>query len=527
MPDAVVIGAGPNGLVAANLLADRGWDVVVVEQQRTPGGGVRSSELIEPGYENDHCSAFYPLTVVSPAMKQLRLEEFGLRWLRNDVAIAHPARGGSCPAIQRTVEETGASLGADAAAWRDLHAEWGSIASDVIGLLLGAAFPPVRPAARLVTRRGRPGLLDLAHLAVSPVRTLGQERFATEPSRRLLAGLALHADLPPEATPSGFFGWLLAGLAQDYGFPVPEGGAQRITDALVARLTSRGGCVHTGVGATRIVVEDGTAKAVVLADGTELPARRAVLADVDAPQLYLRLLAEDDVPPVVRRRISAFTWDNATFKIDWNLDGPIPWVADNARRAGTVHVAESVDELTRTAAALATGRIPAAPFLVMGQQAGTDPSRQPPGKETAWAYTHVPQHVRGDDGDSGLSGLWDAAECNQFADKLECRVEELAPGFRRLIRGRHITSPAGFTESNRSMLGGALNLGTAQLHQQLVFRPMPGLGRSETTVRKLFLASGSAHPGGGVHGACGANAARAAVMHDHVARLRSFVSKSQ
>jgi phytoene dehydrogenase-like protein len=517
--DAVVVGGGHNGLVAANMLADHGWSVLVLEAQATPGGAVRSAELIEPGYVNDRCSAFYPLSVASPAMRDLGLEEFGLRWLRSAVTIAHPALDGSCPAICGTPDETASALGsADTDAWKSLCREWEAVGTHVVSALLGAPFPPVRAATRFALVRQRPTLLDFARLAVVPVRRLAEERFADPATRRLLAGLALHADLPPEAALSGFFGWLLAGLAQQHGFPVPAGGAQRITDALVARLHSRGGKVLCDVAVEEVVVRRGRAVAVRARDGVEYPATRAVLADVDAPQLYLQLLSDAAVPTRVRERIAAFSWDNATFKVDWNLDGPIPWTADAARAAGTVHVVDSVDALTMNAAALATHRIPAAPFLICGQQSMTDSSRQPPGKETAWAYTHVPQHASADGGPDGMSGGWDASEKATFADRVENQIEALAPGFRSLIRGRHITAPPDFTEENQAMLRGALNLGTAQLHQQLVFRPIPGLGRSETPIRGLFLASGSAHPGGGVHGACGANAARAALFHHRMFR---------
>ncbi|HEX9969431.1 MAG TPA: hypothetical protein VGB03_04770, partial [Acidimicrobiales bacterium] len=244
----------------------------------------------------------------------------------------------------------------------------------------------------------------------------------------------------------------------------------------------------------------GRAVAVRTADGTELATAKAVVADVNGPLLYHDLVGTEHLPSRVADDVRRFQWDNPTFKVDWTLDGPIPWVAEDARRAGTVHVTDSVDALTCVSADLATGRVSEEPFLILGQQSMTDPTRQPPGKETAWAYTHVPAGVP-----------WDEGSVERFADVVEQAVEAVAPGFRSLVRGRHILSPGALAARNPNLRGGATNGGTAQLHQQLVFRPTPGLGRAETPIEGLFLGSSSAHPGGGVHGACGANAARAAL----------------
>jgi phytoene dehydrogenase-like protein len=339
---------------------------------------------------------------------------------------------------------------------------------------------------------------------------MGDETFGGEAARRLLAGAALHADLAPEAALSGFFGWLMCALGQDVGFPVAEGGSQSLTTALVRRFEARGGRVVCDTAVRSILVRGKRAEAVRTSDGVEIRARRAVLADVSAPVLYRSLLSPDDLPARLLTKLERFQWDNATVKVDWNLDEPIPWSASAARRAGTVHVAASVDALTKASAELACGEAPRDPFLVMGQQSMTDPSRQPPGKETAWAYTHVPHRRRGGGPPAPFSA-------DEVADRMQAIVEQHAPGFGELVRDRHVLSPGGFEAENPSLVGGALNAGTAQLHQQLVFRPVPGLGRPETPVRGLFLASASAHPGGGVHGAPGANAARAALAH---ARLR-------
>jgi phytoene dehydrogenase-like protein len=520
--DAVVIGSGPNGLVAANLLADAGWEVVVVEEQASPGGAVRSAELVEPGYVSDLFSAFYPLAAASPVLRAMELERFGLRWRRSDVAVAHPARDGSCALIAADREETAASLEAfaagDGAAWLALYEPWERAGPAVMGLAF-APFPPVRAAARVARRLGAADGLRLARLGLMGVRRLGEETFAGPGGARLLAGNALHADLAPEAPPGAAYGWLLCCLAQQVGFPVPEGGAGRLTAALVARLESLGGRVLCGERATAVEVLGGRVRAVVRGDAERIAVRRAVLADVGAPQLYEELLDPAALPTRLRDDLRRFEYDSATVKVDWTLDGPIPWTAGGARRAGTVHVAENVDALTAQAAELARGLIPRTPYLVLGQYAGLDPTRAPAGKETAWAYTHVPQRVGGDAGGT-LTGRWDEVEAAVIAERVEAEVEALAPGFRDLIRARHVFVPPTMQKANRNLVGGAINGGTAQLHQQLLFRPAPGPGRPETPVAGLYLASASAHPGGGVHGACGANAARAALRRGAVSRWR-------
>jgi len=512
-PDAVVIGSGPNGLVAANHLADHGWEVLVLEAAPQPGGAVRSGEFIEPGYVLDHCSAFYPLAGASRALLDLSLEDYGLRWLHAPTVLAHPTSDGSCPVLSRDLDVTAASLDlghpGDGDAWRRLYQRWTDLDPALLETFL-APMPPTRGAARLVTQMSPKELVRFARFALLPVRRLGQEEFGGEPARRLLAGAALHADLAPESTLSGFLGWLLCSLGQGVGFPVPEGGASSITQALIRRLESKGGQVVMGARVDQIVVERGRAVGVTLQDGSPVRATRAVLADVSAPALYTSLLDAEHLSADLLADIGRFQWDNATFKVDWTLDGPIPWSAEPARQAGTVHVTEGVDELTVVSSELARGLIPAQPFLLTGQQSMTDPTRQPAGKETAWAYTHLPREVKGDAGGE-LAGDWGPSDVERFADRIEGRMEALAPGFRALVRGRHTLAPADFEADDANLDRGAVGGGTSQLHQQLVFRPIPGMGRAGTPIKGLFLASASAHPGGGLHGACGANAARAAI----------------
>ena len=512
MADAVVIGAGPNGLVAANLLADRGWKVLVLEAQDRPGGAVKSSELIEPGFVNDEFSAFYPLAAASPIIGALRLEDYGLRWRRSPYVVAHPSADGTCPFISMNLDETVEAMNVltpgDGDSWRELFDLYERIREGILWSLL-APFPPVRGTLSMARALRPSELLRLARFATLSVRRLTEEEFNGDPASRLLAGNALHADFAPETAIGGFFGWILLALAQDEGFPVPEGGAGKLIEALQRRLEHRGGEVRCGTAVTRIVVRDGEARAVVTEDGTEIDVRHALVADVSAPMLYRDLIAPEHLPQRLLRDLDHFHWDWATVKVDWTLDGPIPWDAEPARASGTVHLIDSLDTLTMTMAQLSIGHIPERPFLVVGQQSMTDPTRAPKGKETAWAYTHVPHKVKGDAG-GDLTGSFDQNETDVFVKRIEDEIERRAPGFRQLVRGRHVFTPAGIHEANGSLFNGAINGGTAQLHQQLVFRPTPGLGRAETPIRKLFLGSSSAHPGGGVHGAPGSNAARAA-----------------
>jgi phytoene dehydrogenase-like protein len=520
MPDAVVIGAGPNGLVAANLLADRGWSVTVVEAAPEPGGAVRSAELMEPGFVNDLFSAFYPFAMASPAIRGLRLEEFGLRWCRAPVVLAHPASDGTCPILSTDIDETAASLDAccpgDGDAWRRLYDRWSRLRDPLLAALF-TPTPPITASARLAVSAWSDGWTRVARFALLSVRRMGEEEFGSDASRRLFAGSALHADLAPEAVLGGFFSWVLCALGQDVGWPVPEGGSGRLTAALVDRLRSRGGEVVCDAPVDRIVIRDRRAVGV-RTRGEEIRATRAVLADVAAPSLYLDLVGAEHLPARVVDDVRRFEWDNATVKVDWNLDSPIPWNSEPARRAGTLHLAESVDALTESSSSLARGLIPARPFLIMGQQSMTDPTRMPAGAETVWAYTHVPRSIRGDA--AGVLDLpLDRSGLERIADRMHEEIERLAPGFGSSVRGRHVMGPADLEARNANLVGGAIGAGTSQLYQQLVFRPVPGLGRPETPIRSLYLASASAHPGGGVHGACGANAARVAVAHDRIRRV--------
>ncbi|MGW1244376.1 phytoene desaturase family protein [Streptomyces bobili] len=517
MPDAVVIGAGPNGLVAANLLADAGWSVDVVEEQPEPGGAVRHDRGVDPRFVNDLFSSFYPLAAASPVLSGLRLQDHGLRWSHAPRVLAHPLGDGRCAVLDRRIDATAASLDAfhdgDGAAWRRLHEIWEGLRPDLLDALF-TPFPPLRAGTRLAVRLRAAGGLRLARTLLLPVRRMGTEEFGGDGGRLLLAGNALHADLAPEAAGSGGFGWLMSMLGQTYGFPVPAGGAGALTDALVRRLRSRGGTLRCGLRVDRVVVREGRAVGVRTADGATLTARRAVLADVCVPALYGELVEREHLPAQLLADLQRFEWDFATFKVDWALDGPVPWRAEPAARAGTVHLADGLDELTRFAAQIAMRQIPDRPFCLFGQMTTADPARSPHGTESAWAYTHVPHEVVSDAGDEDLTGAWDPKEREIMADRVERQVERFAPGFRALIRARRVLAPPTLQALDGNLRDGAINGGTAGIHQQLVFRPLPGTGRPETPVRGLFLASAGAHPGGGVHGAPGANAARAALRRN-------------
>ncbi|MFC4855310.1 phytoene desaturase family protein [Actinophytocola glycyrrhizae] len=516
--DAIVVGAGHNGLVAANVLADAGWRVLVCEATDAPGGAVQSAELVAPGYVADLCSAFYPLAAASPALLSLRLEEHGLRWRHAPAVLAHAFPDGRHVVLHRDVEETAKAVAefaaADADAWHAEFAQWLRIRDDVLAAIL-SPFPPVRAGARLARTLGPGELLRFTRRALLPVRVMAGERFAGDGARTLFAGNAMHTDLGPDNTGSGIFGWLLTMLAQEVGFPVPEGGAGQLTAALVRRLSTKDARVDLGRPVTSVVVGNGQALGVRDAAGEVVRARRAVLADVPAPVLYRELVGESHLPARLVADLDTFHWDDATIKVDWALSGPIPWSAHAVRGAGTVHLGADVDGLAGIANDLACGRVPRNPFLLLGQMTTADPARSPAGTESVWAYTHVPR-----------GQTWSPSLLKRRADRIEQVVEDQAPGFRSLIAGRVISGPAELAAHDPSLVEGAINAGTAAIHQQLVFRPVPGLGRADTVVDRLYLAGAAAHPGGGVHGAPGANAAQAALARERIPGYRNAIAKA-
>lgn len=515
MADAVVIGAGPNGLVAANQLVDAGWDVALLESNDAIGGAVRSSTDLADTFVHDTFSSFYPLATVSPAITALDLGDYGLEWSDAPAPVGNPLSTGGWALVHPDPSDTAAELDTqtpgDGQAWMDLYADWQRIGPAVIQALL-TPFPPIRAGVELLRHLLGPRGLKRLQLLAGSVRSVGDSRFDGEAAKLLLATNSQHADIAPTGVGSGLMGWLLVMIAQQYGYPVPRGGAGRLSQAMADRFAARGGSVVCQARADRVVIRNGRAVAVRTQSGTEYAARRAVLADVSAPALYGDLISRDDLPCTARQRLRFFRWDPGTIKVDWALDAPIPWRDSPSLAPGTVHIADSMDDLRRWSAQLSAGLIPDRPFLLMGQMSTADPTRSPVGTESAWAYTHIPQRTLGDAG-GRIQGRWDDADAEQMADRMEARIEAYAPGFRDRVTARRVMAPPDLERRDANLVGGAVNGGTSAVRQELILRPMPGLGRAETVIKGLYLASASAHPGGGVHGACGANAARAALFH--------------
>jgi phytoene dehydrogenase-like protein len=468
-----------------------------------------------PGFVHDRFSSFYPFAAMSPPLRRFDLESHGLRWRRAPAALAHVRPDGTAALLTQDLGETAQRLDraspGDGRAWRLLAERWTRLEPGIARAFF-TPFPPIVGSARIALATDPRDLVRLARFMALPARRMGDEYFGGRDGPDLLSGMALHANLAPEDVGSGAFGWIMCGLAQTHGLPVPEGGASMLSMALVRRLEGRGGRVVCQTPAERVLIDNGRARGVRSIGGAEWTARRAVLADVDARTLYLGLIGREHLSTRVRSDLERFQRDASTVKVDWTLDSPIPWTAPDARRAGTLHVACGIDELSRTMNEITCGLLPRDPFLVMGQYAVTDPTRQPPGRDTAWAYTHVPQQPRGDA--AGELGGDLTRELDAFADRIQARVEACAPGFTSRIRHRRIAGPQDLQAADRNLVGGDINGGTAHLHQLALFRPIPAqLGRPATPVRGLYLASASAHPSGGVHGAPGAIAARAALLH--------------
>lgn len=498
---AVVVGAGHNGLVAATMLADAGWDVLVLEEQARAGGAVFSDRSLHPDYITDWFSSFYPLGAASPVLARLDLERCGLQWSHAPAALAHVLPDDRCAVLSRDLDRTVASLdefaAGDGAVWRQLTEQFEQVRDPLLRALF-SPFPPVRAAASLARALGSAELLRFARFAVQSVRAMAAERFAGEGAALLLAGNAMHTDLPPEAAASALYGWLLAMLGQTVGFPVPVGGSGVLVDALITRFEAARGELRLGVPVREVEVVDGRVRAVRTADGERIEAA-TVVADVSAPMLYQRLIDARHLPPRLLDDVRRFQWDSPTMKIDWALSAGVPWTAKGARDAGTVHLGVDLDGMTRHAGDLATGTVPRNPFVIMGQMTTSDATRSPVGTESAWAYTHLPHGVP----------LRPAAVTRQVK-RVEALIEARAPGFIDTIRARRVLAPSDLEGLDASLTDGAVGGGTASIHQQLIFRPVPGLARPETPVDGVYLASASAHPGGGVHGAPGANAALAA-----------------
>jgi len=464
--DAVVVGAGPNGLAAAIVLARAGCAVLVVEAGESVGGGTRSAALTLPGFVHDVCSAIHPLGAGSPLFQTFPLDRFGLEWIQPPVPLAHPLDDGTAVLLERTVEATAAGLGPDASAYRRLMAPLVADADRILRFILGPFRIPRHPLA-------------LARFGLTALRSavgLASEQFEGERARALLAGLAAHSMLPLERSPSAAVGLVLAMLGHTAGWPLPRGGSQHIADALAAYVRSLGGEIVTG-------------RPVRALD--ELPPCRAVLLDLTPRQVLA--IAGQRFPAGYRRWLERYRYGPGVYKMDWALAGPIPWRAPECQRAATVHLGGTLDEIAAAERAVAAGRHPERPFVILAQPSLFDTSRAPAGRHTAWAYCHVPNGSRVD-----------------MTERIEAQVERFAPGFRDLILARSVARPADLEQYNPNYVGGDINGGLQDL-RQLFTRPAPRLNPYTTPDPRLYICSASTPPGGGVHGMCGYWAARAAL----------------
>jgi phytoene dehydrogenase-like protein len=466
-PDAVVVGSGPNGLAAALTLARAGMVVEVFEGAEEPGGGCRSAELTLPGFTHDICSAVHPLASASPFFRGTDLAARGVRLLYPKVAFAHPLDGGRAAAVAGSVEETAASLGADGAQYRRLMGPLVGDANGIVPEVLAPLFRSVPAHPVPMARFGLQGLLPATAIA---------RRFRTEEGKAILAGAAAHAMLPLSKPLTGGFGLLFAMLAHSPGWPVVEGGSAVLTAALVGELEELGGTVAT----------DCTIKEL-----DELPPAKVVMLDVSPRQFGW--IAGDRLPRRYARSLDRFRYGPGVCKVDWALDGPVPWQAEACQQAGTIHVAGTLAEVASSEADVAAGRHSERPYCLVAQPGVVDPTRAPAGKQTLWAYCHVPS----------------GSDVN-MADRIEAQIERFAPGFRDLILARSVRTAAEMERHNPNYVGGDINCGAGTL-RQTVFRPLVRWNEYRTALPGVYLCSAATPPGGGVHGMCGAGAAHAAL----------------
>ena len=464
--DAVVVGAGPNGLAAAIVLARKGLSVLILERAATIGGGMRSAELTLPGFLHDVCSAIHPLALASPFFRQVPLEKYGLEWIHPEFPLVHPLLDGSAAVVERSLSATAAGLGPDGEAY---------------GRLLE---PLVRQADRLL-----PQILAPLHLPQDPwplvqfgargvrsARGLAQRYFRGDAARGMFAGMAAHSVLPLHRMLTAAVGLMFCMTAHAGGWPLPRGGSQSIAAAMEAYLRELGAHICTGQHVRCL---------------KDVPPSKVILFDVTPRQLAR--IAGDIFPSRYRRRLERFRHGPGAFKIDWALDGPIPWTAPQCRRAGTVHVGGTFDAIAASENDAWSGKIPLRPFLLVAQQSVFDPTRAPPGKHTGWAYCHVPHGSTVD-----------------MTERIEAQMERFAPGFRDLILERHVMTPQDFEAYNPNYIGGDITGGVMDV-RQLAGRPTFGRTPYATPVKNIFICSASTPPGAGVHGMCGLHAAQAAI----------------
>ena len=465
--DAVVVGSGPNGLAAAALLAREGVSVLVIEGHGQIGGATRSAELTLPGFVHDVCSAVHPMGVLSPFLCELPLGELGLQWMHPQASAAHPLDDGTAVLLRKSLDETCDELGArDEARYRRLMEPFLRVGRPLVADLVGPLRIPKHP-------------LTMARFGFYGVRSalgLLRGRFEGERARAMLAGCAAHSILPLEHMLSGGVGLIFAFTAHLENWPVARGGSRTITDALADYVTSLGGEIETGRWVTSLA---------------DLPDARVKLLDV-APRQLIEL-AGDALPSGYRKRLQRYRYGPAVFKLDWALDGPIPWRDGRCAEASTVHVGGTLEEIAASERAAWKGERCDRPFVMVCQQRHFDDSRAPEGKHTGYAYCHVPH---GSDGD--------------MTDAIEAQVERFAPGFRDLILARHSLRPADLERRNPSLIGGTITGGVADL-TQFFTRPIAQLDPYRTPLPGVLLCSDATPPGGGVHGMGGYFAARSAL----------------
>ncbi len=464
---AVVVGSGPNGLVAAITLAREGWDVTVYEAASRPGGGTRTEELTLPGVLHDVCSAIHPLAVGSPAFRELAtaspLDAHGLEWIHSDVPLAHPLDGGRAAVLHRSVDQTADGLGVDAKAYRRLFGPFVEAGFDLTdGLLSPLTIPPKHPLK--LARYGVVGVL--------PAHTVARRGFDTDQARALFAGLAGHSILSLKAPVTAGYGVMLGVLAHLVGWPMARGGSQQIADALVAVLEGLGGRVECNRRVESLA---------------ELPSADAILLDLTPRQVVA--IAGDAIPDRYRRALTRFRYGPGIFKLDVALDGPIPWANDDCARAATVHLGGTLEEITASESEVQAGRHPERPYVLLAQQSLFDASRVPDDVQAVWAYCHVPNGSTVD-----------------MTDRIEAQIERFAPGFRDRILARHTMDTADVERHDENYVGGDISGGVGDL-RQFVRRPTLGLHPWKTPIDGVYLCSSSTPPGGGVHGMCGWHAA--------------------
>ncbi|HLA17140.1 MAG TPA: NAD(P)/FAD-dependent oxidoreductase [Candidatus Limnocylindrales bacterium] len=468
-PDAIVIGSGPNGLAAAITLAEAGRSVVVYEAARTVGGGMRSAQLTQPGFIHDVCSTIQGISVASPFFRSLELASLGVELVHPEAPIAHPLDDGRVALLDRSVVTTAAGLGSDDRRYRRLIAPLVRDADKLMPFVFGPFDPfPRHPLA--AARFGFP--------AMRSAKGIGKG-FSGDLAPALLTGLSAHAMVPLHLPTTAAFGLVLAITAHAYGWPVVRGGTQVLADALATRLRALGGEIVTGHPVTAL---------------GELPAARAILFDT-SPRGFVGITG-DRLPDRYRRRLESFRYGPGIFKVDWALEGPIPWRAEGVGRAGTVHLGGTTGEILASERDIAAGRHPERPFVLLVQASRFDRSRVPNGGETGWAYCHVPN---GSDVD--------------MTDRIEAQVQRFAPGFRDRILATAVRGPATLEADNANYVGGDIN-GGIQDWRQLFTRPVARLDPYTTPIRGLYLCSSSTPPGGGVHGMCGVWAARSALERE-------------